>query len=595
MLDDWSVRLGENRHDQRSEPMKRMTAMLILLDCYLKLLSILHLDGKACQDIDECQPNGGRGPCSHACTNNGGSYFCTCPTGYALGLDQKTCYGLDCGRPNLPLCHVPVYSDHLGDSCKQAMVSCPSGTRYGAQCHFHCPQDFAVAEITNFTLPFAKKVSKSNFKNVIPSTTCGNNPAGGVVWSNAGAFVNNYFCRRVNDPPSDIILSKTTIKEHSPVGTVVGTISVVTPNDGDIITLSLRPSAGEYFFQLQGNTLSNTWIPRWKNLQGLKINEYRIVVRATDQGSPPMWLDKQFNITVINANDPPYSIRISNNSVMDTAALGHVVGTLSAIDYDGPRGSLRSSDFIWTLIDNDGGRFKLRGPQVVVAAALDHQAHRYHRLVVNCTDRDSADPRWAQHSIVINVINTNDSPKNIVFKPYKLYENASTGFLAGEFTAYDEDGDTLVFSISKSDSDTLLTFELGSTSCRNTTINSIKHTVCVTNLVLKRSIDYEVKNSYPLKVTATDPDGGFTVGEFTLHVVNMNEPPTDITLSGDTVSENSPVGTFVGLLTVSRHSPYLLLPSFKPVPPVGCTMYRTIQINVLLANQQMCDFCRNIF
>ena len=511
----------------------------------------LHVDGKNCQDIDECQPNGGRGPCSHLCTNLPGSHSCSCPTGYILGADGKTCKGKDCLAPHLPFCYAPIYSDHLGAVCQKVTVSCPSGTRYNAQCQFTCPQNFAIAKITNFDLPFAKEVSRSNFQNVVSSTTCVLDATGNPVWSNVNHFRHDYFCRRLNDPPSDIILSKNTLLEHSPIGTLVGTFSVRIPDTTDGITYNLQQSAGEYFFQLQGNTLRNTWVPRWNNLQGLKINDYRIVVRATDNGSPPLWLDKSFNITVININDPPYLIRISNNSVMDTATLGHVVGVLSAVDYDGPRGNLRSSDFIWTLIDNDKGRFGLQGPNVVVASALDHQAHQYHRIIVNCTDKDAANPRWVQVSIVINVIDTNDSPKNIRFTPYNLYENATAGFVAGDFVASDEDGDVLAFSLAQSDSDTLQTFELGRTSCRNKTVNGINHAVCTASLILKQSIDYETKNSYSVKITASDPSGSFVLGDFTVHVTNLNEAPTDITLSKDTVPENSPVGTFVGQLTVS--------------------------------------------
>jgi len=531
-------------------------------------------DGESCNDVDECQPNGGRGPCSHTCRNSQGSYSCSCPYGYHLKADQKTCQGRDCGSPVLPSCHVPVYSDHLGQACKKVTVSCPAGTRYNSQCHFSCPQNFALAKVTSAALPFAKVSSPSDFLNVIPSTTCGLNSMSVPAWSNFAAFKLYYYCRRTNDPPSDVKLTKTTIEEHSPIGTVVGSLSVVIPNAGDSIRYNLQQSAGEYFFQLRGNQLLNSWVPRWNNLQGLKINEYRIVIRATDEGNPPMWLDKSFNISVVNVNDPPYAIRISNNSVMDTAVLGHVIGVLSAVDYDGPRGSLRSSDFIWKLIDDDLGRFRLQGPQLVVAAALDHQAHRYHRIIVNCTDKDLSSPRWKTVSIVVNVINTNDSPKNIQFMPYRLYENATAGFPAGEFAAYDEDGDVMAFSISQSDAVTQQTFVLGQTSCSNSTINGIRHTYCKAKLLLKRRINYEVKNSYSVKVTASDPSGSFAIGDFTVHVVNLNEAPNDITLSSNTILENSPVGTFVGQLTISdpdtsQRSPQGHVCTVAPSKPFG--------------------------
>ena len=33
-------------------------------------------------DINECAPNGGRGPCDQICTNTNGSFYCSCQPGY---------------------------------------------------------------------------------------------------------------------------------------------------------------------------------------------------------------------------------------------------------------------------------------------------------------------------------------------------------------------------------------------------------------------------------------------------------------------------------------------------------------------------------
>ena len=35
-------------------------------------------------DINECLPNGGRGPCDQICTNTIGSFSCSCQPGYAV-------------------------------------------------------------------------------------------------------------------------------------------------------------------------------------------------------------------------------------------------------------------------------------------------------------------------------------------------------------------------------------------------------------------------------------------------------------------------------------------------------------------------------
>ena len=37
-----------------------------------------------CTDINECMLNGGLGPCNQICSNNPGSFSCSCATGYTL-------------------------------------------------------------------------------------------------------------------------------------------------------------------------------------------------------------------------------------------------------------------------------------------------------------------------------------------------------------------------------------------------------------------------------------------------------------------------------------------------------------------------------
>ena len=43
-----------------------------------------------CADIDECQR---MVRCQHECQNTPGSFRCTCPEGYRLSPNQRTCQG----------------------------------------------------------------------------------------------------------------------------------------------------------------------------------------------------------------------------------------------------------------------------------------------------------------------------------------------------------------------------------------------------------------------------------------------------------------------------------------------------------------------
>ncbi|XP_074855024.1 signal peptide, CUB and EGF-like domain-containing protein 2 isoform X6 [Carettochelys insculpta] len=54
---------------------------------------MLQLDGKTCRDIDECQAS--NGGCDHFCKNTIGSFDCRCRKGFKLLTDEKSCQDID--------------------------------------------------------------------------------------------------------------------------------------------------------------------------------------------------------------------------------------------------------------------------------------------------------------------------------------------------------------------------------------------------------------------------------------------------------------------------------------------------------------------
>jgi Ca2+-binding RTX toxin-like protein len=81
----------------------------------------------------------------------------------------------------------------------------------------------------------------------------------------------------VNEQPTNVTLSKASVKENLKAGTVVGTLGVVDP-DGPSATYKLTGNPGG-FFKIAGNTLQTA-----KKLDFEKLKTHSITIEATDPG-----------------------------------------------------------------------------------------------------------------------------------------------------------------------------------------------------------------------------------------------------------------------------------------------------------------------
>ncbi len=101
----------------------------------------------------------------------------------------------------------------------------------------------------------------------------------------------------VNQPPTDINLSKSTVLEGQPVNTVVGTFSTVDPNGSDTFTYSLVSGTGDgdnASFNISGSSLRTSAVFDY-NVK----NSYSIRVRSTDNGG--LFKEKSFIVNVLQS------------------------------------------------------------------------------------------------------------------------------------------------------------------------------------------------------------------------------------------------------------------------------------------------------
>ncbi|NBQ15639.1 MAG: cadherin repeat domain-containing protein, partial [Proteobacteria bacterium] len=137
----------------------------------------------------------------------------------------------------------------------------------------------------------------------------------------AGLFVDREFTisvMNVNEAPSGISLSGTSVAENAAVGTVVGLLSTTDSDAGDTFTYSLV-GGDVAAFAIAGREL--------KTAAGFNFEvkaSYAVVVRSTDAAG--LFVEREFTISITNVNEAPTSIALSGSSVAENSAVGTVVG-----------------------------------------------------------------------------------------------------------------------------------------------------------------------------------------------------------------------------------------------------------------------------
>jgi len=105
----------------------------------------------------------------------------------------------------------------------------------------------------------------------------------------------------VNEAPTDILLSSTTVAEKLPAGTLVGTLSAVDPDAGDSHTFTLVAVGDSGSFAIVGNELKTAAV-----FDAAVKNSYAIRIQVIDAGA--LTFEKDFTITVTGAAPPEHKV-----------------------------------------------------------------------------------------------------------------------------------------------------------------------------------------------------------------------------------------------------------------------------------------------
>ena len=224
----------------------------------------------------------------------------------------------------------------------------------------------------------------------------------------------------VNEAPTGITLSASTVAEDAATDTIVGTLQgVVDPDAGDSHILSLMDSAGGRF-KLVGNTLQ---VADGTLLDFEGAASHAVTVRVTDAAG--LSYDEIFTVDITDVNEAPTDVALSANSVAEGAASGTVVGLLAGV-VDPDAGDTH----VLSLVDDAGGRFQLVGNSLQVAdgTLLDFEGAASHAVTVRVTDAAGLS---YDEIFTVNVTDVNEAPTDVSLSATMVGEGAAADTVVG--------------------------------------------------------------------------------------------------------------------------------------------------------------------
>jgi hypothetical protein len=360
--------------------------------------------------------------------------------------------------------------------------------------------------------------SDGNFEYVISDAPI--NYASPVSIPDDSSIPGDYQPGLVNTAPTDITGGPFSAAENTANGTIIGSVTGQDPQN-DTLTYSLVDDAGGRF--AIDSITGQLTVANGSLLDFESNTSHSVTVRVTDAGD--LTFDKGFTIAVSDVNEAPTNIGLANASVAENSANGTVVGALSDVDQDA------GDSATFTLVDDAGGRFAISGTNLVVAngGLLDFESNTSHSVTVRVTDSGGL---TFDKIFNIAVAGLNEAPTDIALSHASIAENSVNGTVVGSLSDVDPDaGDSAAFT---------LVDDAGG-----------RFAISGSNLVVANGglLDFEQHTSHSVTVRVTD-SGGLTYDKaFNIAVSNINDAPTNITLSHASIAENSFNGAVVGTLS----------------------------------------------
>jgi RHS repeat-associated protein len=370
--------------------------------------------------------------------------------------------------------------------------------------------------------------TRGNFVSAGNFTFNGNSTLYGAIAAKGNiAFNGNATVVVVNSAPSDLSLNPTASPENVANNSAIGTFTTTDANSNDTHVLSLVAGTGDTnnnAFTIVGNQLRINNSPDFETLSSQSIR-----VRTTDNAGASF--EKVFTVNITDVNEAPTEIELNNLRINENVTNDSVVGIFNITDPD--FNATHDLSLVAGEGDRDNAAFTIVGNQLRIKETPDFESKASYNLRVKATDVGGLSK---ETTLIINVNDLNEVPTDLSLSSINFDENLPASSEIATLHTVDADaGDSHSLS---------LVAGFGDSDNNAFTIDGDR-------LYFKDAADFETKANYNLRVRTTDAAGNSLEKILYLNVNNVNEAPTDITLSATSIAENLPIETVVATLVSS--------------------------------------------
>lgn len=298
----------------------------------------------------------------------------------------------------------------------------------------------------------------------------------------------------VNDLPTDISLSASSLDENNTEGQAIGDLSTEDPDTNDSHSYDFIAGTGDTdnaLFSIEGSELRAA-----VSLNFEEKPSYSVRIVSTDVAGAGY--EKTFTITVNDINDAPEVLELDNDTADENQESGISIGSLTATD-DDPNDT-HTYSLVAGTGDTDNASFTLEGAELKAAVAFNYEDKNAYSILVRADDGNGG---VLDTQFTINVSDVNETPTDLLLSNSTVAEGQESGVEVGTLSATDEDtNDSYTYELVAGDGDT----GNGSFNIDNN------------KLLTGTSFTFSTQSTYLVRVKVTDSGNETFEKQFTIEI-----------------------------------------------------------------------------